>query len=315
MKSPHLSAEGLFHSYPAPNGGRVVALNSVSFNLGRGQTLGIIGASGAGKSTLVRLLLGLERPESGRILIEGADLNEKTAAQKHQLRRKLQAVFQDPRSSLNPHLSLRSIVEEPLLARGRITRRERHKRVEGTLVAVGLDPSIQLRKVDALSGGERQRVAIARALITQPEILILDEPVSALDGPIRSQILSLLAQIQANLGLTVVLVSHDVRSTQTLADTVLVLYAGVCVESGKASQVLSNPGHPFTQALLAAIPKTEIGWTIPETVVDADPEKTGCACRSWCPIATDRCSEQPQLESTAADHHIACWEKIGENFE
>ena len=311
MSSPHLSAERLIHSYPAPNGGRVVALNSLSFDLARGRTLGVIGASGAGKSTLVRLLLGLERPESGRILIEGADLNEKTAAQKHQLRRKLQAVFQDPRSSLNPHLSLRSIVEEPLLARGRITRRERHKRVEGTLVAVGLDPSIQLRKVDALSGGERQRVAIARALITQPEILILDEPVSALDGPIRSQILSLLAQIQANLGLTVVLVSHDVRSTKKLADTLVVLYAGVCVESGPAGEVLSNPAHPYTKALLAAVPQTKIGWAIPESVVDADPEKTGCACRSWCPMATDQCLEPPQLERVASDHHIACWEKTG----
>jgi oligopeptide/dipeptide ABC transporter ATP-binding protein len=310
MSSPHLSAERVVHSYPAADGGRVVALNGLSFDLARGQTLGIIGASGAGKSTLVRLVLGLERPESGRILIDGNDLNEKSTSERRSLRMKLQVVFQDPRSSLNPHLSLRSIVEEPLLARGHITREERRKRVEQTMVSVGLDPSMQLRKPDALSGGERQRVAIARALITQPEILILDEPVSALDGPIRSQILTLLAEIQANLGLTVVLVSHDVRSTQTLADTVLVLYAGVCVESGKASEVLSNPSHPYTQALLAAIPKTEIGWTIPETVVDADPERTGCACTSWCSMATDQCSERPQLESVTADHRIACWEKI-----
>lgn len=313
MSSPHLSAERVVHSYPAPNGGRVVALNGLSFDLARSQTLGIIGASGAGKSTLVRLLLGLERPESGRVLIDGADLNERKGAQRRHLRMKLQVVFQDPRSSLNPHLSLRSIVEEPLLARGHITREERSTRVEQTLVAVGLDPSMQIRKPDALSGGERQRVAIARALITQPEILILDEPVSALDGPIRSQILGLLAEIQATLGLTVVLVSHDVRSTKKLADTVVVLYAGTCVESGKADEVLTNPAHPYTQALLEAVPQSEIGWTIPEAVVDADPEKTGCACRSWCPRATDQCSEPPQLESVTAEHYIACWEagKLG----
>lgn len=308
MNAPHLSADRIVHSYPAPNGGRVAALNSLSFDLAKGQTLGIIGASGAGKSTLVRLLLGLEQPESGRVLIDGTDLNERKAKHLNRLRMKLQVVFQDPRSSLNPHLSLRSIVEEPLLARGHSTRKERSKRVDHVLVAVGLDPSIQFRRPDALSGGERQRVAIARALITQPEILILDEPVSALDGPIRSQILGLLTEIQAAFGLTVVLVSHDVRSVHSLADTVLVLYAGGCVESGPADEVLSNPVHPYTQALLAAVPRTDIGCTIPETVVDADPEQNGCACRSWCPMATSKCLKTPEVQLWEGEHRVACWE-------
>jgi len=308
MSSPHLSAERLIHSYPAQNGGRVVALNGLSFDLARGRTLGVIGASGAGKSTLVRLLLGLERPESGRILIDGTDLNEKGATERRRLRMKLQVVFQDPRSSLNPHLSLRSIIEEPLLARRRIKRRERCKRVEQTMVSVGLDPSMQNRKPDALSGGERQRVAIARALITQPEILILDEPISALDGPIRSQILALLAEIQTTLGLTVLLVSHDVRSIKKLADMVVVLYAGACVESGPVGEVLSNPGHPYTQALLAAVPRSDSEWEIPESIVNADPEKAGCACRSWCPIATSKCLMAPDLHALEGNHRLACWE-------
>lgn len=308
MSSPQLSADRIVHTYPSPTGGRVVALNGLSFDLARGQTLGIVGASGAGKSTLVRLLLGLERPESGRVLVNGADLNEGRAGQRRQLRMKLQAVFQDPRSSLNPHLSLGSIVQEPLLARRRTTRKERSQKVNQALAAVGLDPSTRSRKPHALSGGERQRVAIARALVTEPEILILDEPVSALDGPIRSQILALLARIRAALDLGVVLVSHDVRSIEVLADTVLVLYAGACVESGPAGEVLSSPVHPYTRALLKAVPQSDIGWAIPDTVVDANPEETGCACRSWCSLATSECLTAPGLQPLENGRHIACWD-------
>ncbi len=308
MTSPQLSVERLVHTYPDPNGGRVVALNGLTFDLSRGETLGIVGASGAGKSTLVRLLLGLEKPQSGSVLIDGADLYQGGSSQRRQGRMKLQAVFQDPRSSLNPHLSLKSIVEEPLLSRLRLSRKERSEKIDRALVAVGLDPAIRSRKPHALSGGERQRVAIARALITEPEILILDEPVSALDGPIRSQILALLAQVRADLDLTVVLVSHDVRSTKALADRVIVLYAGSCVESGPAEEILTNPIHPYSKALLEAVPQPEIGWTIPETIVDTEPAKHGCACSSWCPISTEQCSESPQLESVTPDHHIACWE-------
>lgn len=307
MTSPLLSADRLVHSYASPNGGRVVALNGLSFELAKGQVLGIVGASGAGKSTLVRLLLGLEKPDNGRVLIDDADLNQGTASQRRRLQMKLQAVFQDPRSSLNPHLSLKSIVEEPLLSRRRLSRKDRSQKIDQSLIAVGLDPAIQSRKPDALSGGERQRVAIARALITEPEILILDEPVSALDGPIRSQVLALLTRIQASLNLTIVLVSHDVRSTKALADTVIVLYAGLCVEIGPADEVLTNPIHPYTQALVNAIPVADTSWTIPETLVDADPEKTGCACRSWCPMATSECLVTPDLHEERPEHRVACW--------
>ncbi len=258
MTSPLLSAQNLCHSYPSPNGGRVTALKGVSFDLDRGKTLGIIGASGAGKSTLVRLLLGLEQPESGQVVIDGADLARVGATRRRNLRMKLQVVFQDPRSSLNPHLTLKSIIEEPLLARRRFPKEERRRMIDQSLIDVGLDPTIQSHKPDALSGGERQRIAIARALVTQPEILILDEPVSAVDGPIRSQILGLLAEIQTSRGLTTVLVSHDVRSVRKLADTVLVLYAGACVESGSVSGVLSKPTHPYTKALLEAVPRSDI---------------------------------------------------------
>ncbi len=308
MTSPQLSVRRLVHTYPSPNGGRIVALNGLSFDLARGKTLGVVGASGAGKSTLVRLLLGLEEPESGSVLIDGADLYQGGFSKRRQKRMNLQVVFQDPRSSLNPHLSLKSIVEEPLLSRLRLSRKERSERIDRVLIAVGLDPAIRLRKPHALSGGERQRVAIARALVTEPEILILDEPVSALDGPIRSQVLALLAEVRADLDLTMVLVSHDVRSTRALADTVMVLYAGSCVESGPAEEVLSSPIHPYTQALLEAVPKPETGWTIPTAIVDTDPEKTGCACRSWCPIATSRCLITPDLHSLEGNHHVACWE-------
>lgn len=223
---------------------------------------------------------------------------------------KLQVVFQDPRSSLNPHLTLKSIIEEPLLARGKTPKKERRRMIEQSLADVGLDPAIRSHRPDALSGGERQRVAIARALVTQPEILILDEPVSAVDGPIRSQILGLLAEIQATHGLTMVLVSHDVRSIQRLANTVLVLYAGACVESGSVSGALSEPAHPYTKALLEAVPQSNVEWKLPETVVDADPEKTGCSCRSWCPMATPDCVEPQELRPLKKEHQIACREVI-----
>lgn len=308
MTLPRLSADRLVHSYPAPGGGRIIALKGLSFDLERGKVLGIVGASGAGKSTLVRLLLGLEKPENGRVLIDGNDLNRGAASQRRQLRMKLQAVFQDPRSSLNPHLSLRSIVEEPLRSRGSLSRKDRSQKIDRSLVDVGLDPAIQTRRPADLSGGERQRVAIARALVSEPEILILDEPVSALDGPIRSRILALLAGIQASLDLTVVLVSHDVRSTRALADTVMVLYAGLCVESGPASDVLDHPVHPYTEALIDAIPVADVDWTIPTTLVDANPAPDGCACRSWCPAVTERCLTAPDLDDKGSGHSVACWE-------
>lgn len=308
MTLSRISADRVFRAYPSPSGGRIVAVNGLSFDVESGQTLGIVGASGAGKSTLVRLLLGLERPDSGKILIDGSDINDGSTSQRRDLRMHMQAIFQDPRSSLNPHLSLKSIVEEPILARLKLTRKERSLRIDQALSDVGLDLSLRSRKPQALSGGERQRVAIARALVTEPEILILDEPVSALDGPIRSQILALLTEIRDRLDLTMVLVSHDVRSTQTLADRVLVLYAGACIESGSAAEVLSRPTHPYTQALIKAVPEPSNQWEIPENFVTAEAEETGCACRSWCRLATSKCTETPDLKPLNVDHQISCWE-------
>jgi oligopeptide/dipeptide ABC transporter ATP-binding protein len=307
MTYPHLSAESLVRTYPAPRGGRVKALNDLSFDLVRGKTLGIVGSSGAGKSTLVRLLLGLEEPDSGQILIDGQDIAVGGPAQRRRMRMKMQVVFQDPRSSLNPHLSLHSILEEPLLARRGTARKERRHRVETALNTVGLDASMQNRRPGELSGGERQRVAIARALICEPEILILDEPVSALDGPIRAQILELLAQIKADHDLTIVMVSHDIRSTRVLADSVMVVYAGACVESGPAELILDTPSHPFTQALIAAVPEAGATWSIPDTIVDAEPADTGCSSRLWCPLATPECETAQDLHDITPGHEVACW--------
>ncbi len=302
-----LSVEDLTRTYPSPSGDRIIALDGLSFDLERGRSLGIVGASGAGKSTLTRLLLGLEPPDSGRILIEGEDLNAGSSRHRRRLRMKLQAVFQDPRSSLNPDLTVGRIVEEPLLARFRLSRAERRRRIERALESLDLDPALRTRRPTALSGGQRQRVAIARALVCDPEILILDEPVSALDGPVRTQILALLASIQAKRDLTIVLVSHDVRTIEAMTDRLIVLYAGRVMETGPTESVLEAPRHPYTRVLLDAVPSRTGKWSIPETVVDQKPATSGCSCRTWCPSADDRCPTVPALEPADAPHQVACW--------
>lgn len=304
---PMIVADDLVQRYSVPGRQPIQALDGVSFTLDRGGILGIMGASGAGKSTLVRLLLGLERPRAGRILIDGQDLHAGTRSQRFGLRRKLQAVFQDPRSSLNPHLPNRWIVEEPLLAAGGLNRNQRRRRIDETLTAVGLAPSVAGRRASELSGGERQRLAIARALVNRPEILVLDEPVSALDGPVRAQILELLADLRRRYDLTAVVVSHDLRSLRKLSDSLLVLHAGVIVERGPTSTILDRPAHPYTDALIRAVPTIETDPGPPGPKLESDPNAEGCPFQGSCPRATARCAEYPDFQWIGDRHQAACW--------
>lgn len=258
MTDPLYRAEGLTRRYPS--GGRdVLALDAVNLSLQKGERLGIVGESGSGKSTLVRILAGLDQPTSGRVWFGGRLITGLPERRLGFLRAAVQMVFQDPRSSLNPRMRVGDIVTEPLRSRlvgaqsrGRIDHRER---LEQVLAAVGLPADSGDRFPHEFSGGQRQRIAIARALAPKPEVLIADEPVSALDVSVRAQVLNLLTELVAEAGLTLIVVSHDLLVVRYLCDQLAVMRAGQIVEHGNTEQIYAEPAQPYTQALLAAIPR------------------------------------------------------------
>ena len=277
---------------------------------GPGRSVSVaVGESGSGKSTRARLLLALERPDAGVDRFDGHPISELAPARVRPLRRRFQAVFQDPIGSLDPRLKVASIVAEPLVAHRIGTPRERRDRVLRLLESVGLPEESARRYPGAFSGGERQRIAIARALAPEPELLILDEPVSALDVTVQTRILRLLDELRERLHLTLVLISHDLRVVRRITERVGVMYRGSVVEEGPSDAVLSHPAHPYTRALLASAPRITPGWhPEPSPVADARSWPTG-ACRyaGRCPLATPRCITEPTMETVAPDHTVACW--------
>jgi oligopeptide transport system ATP-binding protein len=259
---PLLEARNLRKSYALAAGPftqsarRAVAVDGVSFSLARGETLGVVGESGCGKTTLARMLLRLIEPDSGEIIFRGKDWLSANGGELRQLRRGMQMVFQDPIASLNPRMRVGSIVSEPLAIHDpQLSRNERRNRAAEILAAVGLGPESLTRYPHEFSGGQRQRIGIARALILRPDLLIADEPVSALDVSVGAQILELLARLQSEFSLTLILISHSLPVVTQLATTVAVMQAGQIVEQGQAAQILQTPTHPYTQALLAAVPQ------------------------------------------------------------
>ena len=259
MNPPMLRAEGLRKTFADPAGGpEVVALDDLDFSLDAGECIGILGSSGAGKSTLVKVLLGLERPDAGRVFFEGEDVLSGPNRAPKSYRGRVQVVFQDPRSSLNPHLSVATIVAEPLLATSRCTRQRRRASVREALARVDLDETVAARRAEELSGGERQRVAFARALIADPDVLLLDEPLSALDSPVRAHLLAVLDQERRRRTLSLLVVSHDVRVISKLADRALVLERGRCIEEGEVGRILSRPEHPVTRGIMEAVPRLPV---------------------------------------------------------
>ncbi len=255
-RSPLLEAVGLRRSYPARGGRRrgerVVAVDGVDLAVEPGGALAVVGGSGAGKSTLVRLLLALERPDDGVVRFDGHEISRLPASAVRPLRRRFQPVFQDPVASLDPRMRIGDSVAEPLAAFGIDSAGGRRDRVVGLLEQVGLDADAARALPGSLSGGERQRAAIARALALGPELLVLDEPVSSLDAPVAVKIIDLLVDLRRRLGLTVVLVSHDLTVVRALCDTVAVIMSGRIVERGATDRVLTSPEHPATKALLEA---------------------------------------------------------------
>lgn len=256
VAAPLLAAQGLVRRY-APRGGRrsgpeTLAVDGVDLVLDRGESLGVVGSSGAGKSTLGRLLLGVERPDSGGVLLEGSTYDAGPRRLRLARRRRVQAVFQDPLASLNPRLKVGLAIAEPLLAHGLGDRSAREKRVAELLRQVDLDPTVADRYPSELSGGERQRVAIARALSCEPDLLVLDEPVTALDAAHRHGVVELLAALRSDRSLAFLLISHDLATVERLCTRIAVMDRGRLVEIGPVREVLDHPGHAATQALAAA---------------------------------------------------------------
>ena len=289
------------------------AVEDVSFHLKPGETLAVVGESGCGKSTLARSLVGLEPSALGRIHVDGADILRATPRSLQASRRKIQIVFQDPYSSLNPRRRVADSIAEPLRIHGEFERRGRGSLITDLLVRVGLSREHGTRFPHELSGGERQRVAVARALVIEPRIVVLDEPVSALDAPTRAGILRLLATIQASSGVAFVFISHDLRSVRGLAHRVAVMYLGRFVEIGPATRLFEQPTHPYTKALIAAMPavdpsrrETPRAWLTGEAP-DATAPPRGCGFHPRCPSAVERCVRiAPGMVERSTDHASAC---------
>jgi oligopeptide transport system ATP-binding protein len=297
----------------------VRAVDGVSFTIGVGETFAIVGESGCGKSTVARLLLRLIEPTRGTLRLEGRDLSTLSARELRFLRGELQIVFQDPYGSLNPRMTVGAMLEEPLVLHQVVQPVQREKRVRELLSLVGLRADAVERYPHEFSGGQRQRLAIARALASEPKIIVCDEPVSALDVSIQAQILNLLADLQRRFGLAYVFISHDLAVVRHVATRVAVMYLGRFVETGPADEVLAHPRHPYTRALLAAVPVAVPGARPRAAVVGGDVPSplappAGCHFHPRCPHAIERCRiEVPSIESIDnSDGSVAChrWREL-----
>jgi len=321
MSAPLLEVRDLVKHFPIGGGvfakplGVVRAIDGVSFTLRKGETLGLVGESGCGKTTTGRCILQLEKPTSGSIVFEGVDLVTLDQAALRAVRRRIQVIFQDPYSSLNPRMTIGQIIAEPLKVHAIVTDPgERELRVRELLAQVGLLAQHAGRYPHQLSGGQRQRVGIARALAMEPALIICDEPVSALDVSIQAQIINLLEELQARLGLTYLFIAHDLSVVRHISDRVAVMYLGKIVETADRQTLYEAPAHPYTRALLSAVP-------IPDPALEQQRERivlrgevpsplnppSGCVFHPRCPIAVDRCSaEVPALREIRPGHWGAC---------
>jgi oligopeptide/dipeptide ABC transporter ATP-binding protein len=298
---------GLFSRTPL-----VRAVDDVSLTIRRGETFAIVGESGCGKSTLARLLLRLIDPDAGTVVFDGTDVTAAAPEALRRLRRDMQIVFQDPFSSLNPRMSVGDLVAEPIITHGLAKGAEVAVEVRRMLDLVGLLPDHAQRYPHEFSGGQRQRIGIARALASRPRLIVGDEPVSALDVSIRAQIINLLEDLKDELGLTLLLVSHDLGVVRHTADRVAVMYLGEIVETAGVEQLFARPAHPYTRALMQAIPAQSPSARRDTPLLEGDPPSpaappTGCRFHTRCPHAEPRCHEaKPPLDSISAGHDVAC---------
>ncbi len=288
------------------------ALDGVSLRLEPGARVGLVGESGSGKTTLAKTLIGLERPSGGTVRVDGQPFHELGVGQLRGFRRRVQMVFQDPMGSLNPRMTVGAAIGEALGVHRMVAREERSRRVAELLGTVGLDPAYAGRYPHEFSGGQRQRVGIARALALEPELLIADEPVSALDVSVQAQVLNLLSDLCDARGMGLLLVAHDLAVVNYVCRHVVVMYLGRVVESGPVERVFGGPAHPYTAALRAAVPDPDATTTRDaegrEPVADAPRAESGCPFWPRCPRVTDRCrTGHPPLQPVGEGHAAACW--------
>ncbi len=317
LARPLLEAVDLHRTYESRRGlfGQTVsvkALAGASFTLARGETLAVVGESGSGKSTLGRLITLIEPPTAGVLSIEGADVTQADAATRKRLRRSVQMVFQNPYGSLNPRQTVGRTLEEPLLVNTPASAGERTAAARDMMDKVGLRADYADRYPHMFSGGQRQRIAIARALMLRPEILVLDEPVSALDVSIRAQVLNLLADLQDEFGLAYLFISHDLSVVRHIADRIMVIYLGHVVELGSSEAIFTAPQHPYTVALLSATPVAEPGARRERVVLKGELPSPinpppGCVFHTRCPLAFERCRVDVPVLETKRGRDVACW--------
>jgi oligopeptide/dipeptide ABC transporter ATP-binding protein len=290
----------------------VQAVTDVSLSVAPGEAVGLVGESGSGKSTIGRLLLGRLAPSAGRVLLDGADIARGDRAARRRQRRRMQLVFQDPYASLDPRRRVGAQIADGLAIHRIVPRARRRERVAALLAQVGLPPAHADRFPHEFSGGQRQRIGIARALATEPDFLVADEAVSALDVSVQAQILALFVDLRSRLGIGLLFISHDLKVVRALCDRVIVLYLGRVMEEGPAAEVLENPVHPYTRALLSASPSLDVARRRVRIVLQGDPPSpsdppSGCVFRTRCPIAVPDCAAAPPpLDAVGAGHRVAC---------
>lgn len=312
MNTDLIEVRNLCKYFPAGRNDTLKAVDNVSFTIRRGETLGLVGESGCGKTTCGRTVLRLHEPTNGTVLFDGHDVSKFKGAELLDFKKRAQIIFQDPYSSLDPRMTIGEILSEGMEIHFRYSREERRERIADLLRSVGMRPEFAGRFAHELSGGQRQRIGIARALAVEPDFIVCDEPISALDVSIQAQVVNLMIRLQKERGLTYLFISHDLSMVRHISDRIGVMYLGSLVEIADSTDLFRNPQHPYTKMLLEAVPVADPDADRKDARIEGEIPSpinapSGCKFRTRCPYAADRCAaEAPELTDTGSGHQCAC---------